>query len=281
MLCQNQPARDYSRIEHISKAIFFSQWDNSYMAIFTAYFDVSGHPDSTDVLSVAGFIANTGQWTRFEKEWKKVLANYGVLSLHMRSFAHSTEEFTSWKGDEDKRRAFLSALINVLVPRVRHSFVSSVYLPDYRAIDKVNSIRSLRSPFALAGCTCIGKVMDWATAKGFDTSKLAFVFEDGDEDKLNFAQCAFHDFNVNPIFLNKAQSVAFQAADLLAYEHLKANIKIIPNSGLYALEDLRKPLQTLDTIPHGANGEDWGIHEKPQMKDGFKKLFAHLGQPWV
>lgn len=251
------------------------------MASFTTYFDVSGHPDNTDVLSVAGFIANTGQWTRFEKEWKKVLADYGVSSLHMRAFAHSTEEFKSWKGDEGKRRAFLSELISVLVPRVRHSFVSSVYLPDYRAIDKVNSVRSVRSPFALAGCTCIGKVRDWATIKGLDLTQIEFVFEDGDEDQWNFAQCAFHDFKVNPSFLSKAQSAAFQAADLLAYEHLKANIKIVPNSGVYALEDLRQPLQKLNAVPHGEDGEDWGIHEKPKMEEGFKQLFAHLGKPWI
>jgi hypothetical protein len=30
----------------------------SLMATFTIYSDVSGHPDGTDVLSVAGFIAN-------------------------------------------------------------------------------------------------------------------------------------------------------------------------------------------------------------------------------
>src|ERR1700729_2721075 len=111
------------------------------MAMFTVYFDVSGHPDNTDVVSVGGFAANAGQWIRFEKEWKKVLADYGMGSLHMKHFAHSTGEYTSWKGDESRRRAFLSALIVVIKKRVRHSFVSSVYMPDYRAIDKLNTIR--------------------------------------------------------------------------------------------------------------------------------------------
>ena len=91
----------------------------------------------------------------------------------------------------------------------------------------------------------------------------------------------FPRFQSQSDLLNKAQSVAFQAADLLAYEHLKANIKIVPNSGVYALEDLRQPLQKLNAIPHGQDGEDWGIHEKPQMEEGFKQLFAHLGKPWI
>ncbi len=251
------------------------------MAIFTAYFDVSGHPDDTDVLSVGGFVANAGQWTRFEKEWKKVLLDYGVSSLHMKQFAHSTGQYASWKGDEPRRRAFLGKLIAVIKKRVRHSFVCSVYMPDYRAVDSVNNIRSVRSPFALAGCTCVRRVRDWAMRKGFDPNELLFAFEDGDADQSNFAQSAFHDYGVNPVFMAKTQSVAFQAADLLAYEHLKANGKVVPHSGVYAMEDLRQPLQSLFTIPNGEDSEDWSLYEKPGITAGFRQLYGTLGKPWV
>ena len=121
----------------------------------------------------------------------------------------------------------------------------------------------------------------WATAKGFDLNQILYAFEDGDADQSNFVQCAIHDFGVNPVFMPKTQTVAFQAADLLAYEHLKANGKIVPNSGVYGMEDLRQPLQALASIPNGEDGEDWGIHEKPEMVAGFKQVYAYLGKTWI
>ena len=281
MCAQNQSFSSYSRIEHVAKAFFFDRWSESLMGVFTGYFDVSGHPDGTDVLSVGGVVANAGQLARFEKEWKKVLADYGVSSLHMKHFAHSTGEYAAWKGDEGRRIAILSKLIAIIKARVRHSFVCSIYMPDYRAIDKVNGIRAVHSPFALAGCTCIRRMQNWATAKGFDPNKLVFAFEDGDADQSNFAQAARRDHGVNPVFMSKAQAVAFQAADLLAYEHLKANGKVVPASGVYAMEDLRHPLQALYAIPNGEGSEDWCLYEKPEITAGFRDLYAALDKPWV
>jgi hypothetical protein len=106
------------------------------MAMFTAYFDASGSPDQTEVLTVAGFIAPVEQWLFFEKDWKEVLARYGVSSLHMKEFAHSRGEFCSWKDDKIKRQSFLSLLIATIRSRVHHSFVASIYLPDYRSNDE-------------------------------------------------------------------------------------------------------------------------------------------------
>jgi len=250
------------------------------MAMFTCYFDVGGHPDNTDVLSVAGFIANVGQWIRFEKEWKKVLAEFGVSSLHMRTFAHSRGEFSSWKGDENKRRAFLAALIRVIKRRVRHSFASSVYLVHYQEIDAIHHIRKVRSPLAMAGCTCIQHVRNWALTKKFDLNQILFIFEDGDVEKANLSQAVVHDFGIHLTFMNKEQCAAFQAADLLAYEHLKANRMIVPEPGVYALGDLRQPLQALNLIPHGMTGEDWAVQEKPELERTLKELWPKLGLNW-
>jgi hypothetical protein len=98
---------------------------------FIAYFDVSGHPDNTEILSVAGYLAQKDQWDLFEKRWQKILRKFGVSSLHMKHFAHSIGEFESWKNDEAKRKAFLSELIRLIVKTARHSFATSLYLPDY------------------------------------------------------------------------------------------------------------------------------------------------------
>jgi hypothetical protein len=98
MCAKSQPASDYSRIEHISKAFFFDRWSKAYVAMFTIHCDVSGQRENTDVLAVAGFIAHASLWALFEKQWKKVLRKFGVSSLHMKDFAHSTGEYKAWKG---------------------------------------------------------------------------------------------------------------------------------------------------------------------------------------
>ncbi len=72
-------------------------------------------------------------------------------------------------------------------------------------------------------------------------------------------------FGINVQFLKKSQSTAFQAADLLAYEHFRANQKVVPNPGIFALDELRNPLQRLNEIPNGENGADWGITEKVHL----------------
>jgi hypothetical protein len=243
---------------------------------FAVYFDVSGHPDDADVLSVAGFLAHVSQWVLFEKRWKKILVKFGVSSLHMKDFAHSTGEFKSWKNNEAKRRAFLSALIRLIQKTARHSFATSLSLTDYHAIDGVHTIRPVRS-FALAGCTVLQHVRSWANERGIDVNTIRFVFEDGDADKTNFSQAAVNDLEITPIFMTKSQSPAFQAADLLTYEHRKANLKVLPDPGIYGMEDLRQPFQMLDTIPNGDGGSDWSTVARSDLEQTLRELWPRLG----
>ncbi len=280
MCAKSQPASEYSRIEHISKAFFFDRWREAYVAMFTAYFDASGHSDNTDVLAVAGFIAHASQWTLFEKRWKKVLLKFGVSSLHMKDFAHSTGEYKAWKGVETKRRAFLSALISVIQKTARHSFASSLYLPDYRAIDSAHSIRAVRTPLAIVGNTVLQNARNWTIESGLNVNDILFVFEDGDADKGNFLNSANNDLGITPQFMPKTQSAAFQAADLLAYEHLKANLKVIPESGVYGMEELRQPFQKLYEIPNGEGSKDWSTIERSELEQTLKELWPRLGLTW-
>ncbi len=238
------------------------------MTIFTAYFDASGHPDGLDVLAVAGFIAEVNQWIEFERNWKEILnrQDFKVSSLHMKDFCHSTGEFASWKGDEQRRRNFLSALIGTIKVRARHSFANSIYLPDYRALDQKYELSDNYPPLAYSGGNCIGHVHQWAQKWGIPQSDIAYCFEDGDKDRGKLASQAQSVYGINVNFLKKAQNVAFQAADLLAYEHFNANRRVMPNPGVFALNELRNPLQKLNEIPNGDNGEDWSVTERPQLE---------------
>jgi len=237
------------------------------MTMFTAYFDGSGSPDSTVALVVAGFLAKTEQWIEFERNWKEFLNDFGVSELHMREYAHSVGEFTSWKGDKLRRERFMSRAIGIIRTRVLHSFASAVVMEDYRKVDAKYCLSGFSKPYALAGCTCVRKVRNWTDKWAKDGDKIAFVFEDGDTDKGDLMRSVKEHFGYTPSFLKKDQAVAFQAADLLAYEHLLVNKKIQQRGfGTVGFEELRYPLRELSLIP-GARTDDWGVHAEDDLTD--------------
>jgi len=237
------------------------------VAMFSTYFDSSGHPDDTDVLTVAGFVADINQWIEFERNWKAILerADFQVSGLHMKEFCHSTGEFSAWKGDERRRRNFLSALIGIIKCRMRHSFAQSIYLPAYHEVDKVYELCERAAPFVYCGTGCIAKVQRWAQRWRISQNDLAYFFEDGDKDKHKL-KAETEKYGINIHFMKKCQSVAFQAADLLAYENFRANQKLVPRPGVFSLYELRHPLQELMNVPNGDEGSDWGITDRTNLE---------------
>jgi hypothetical protein len=151
----------------------------------SAYFDESGTKADTVAVVVAGFIAPAEQWIAFEHDWKRILSMFNVNSLHMRDFAHSKGEYMTWKGDEKRRREFLSRLIGTIRIRAHHSFACVVLMDDYRKVDGKYKLQEVISPYTLAARTCVGKVSEWAGRLNIDENHLAFFFEDGSEDKTD------------------------------------------------------------------------------------------------
>jgi len=233
---------------------------------FSAYFDESGTKADTVAVVVAGFIAPAEQWIAFEHDWKRILSMFNVNSLHMRDFAHSKGEYMTWKGDEKRRREFLSRLIGTIKTRAHHSFACAVLMDDYRKVDGKYKLHEVISPYTLAARTCVGKVGEWAGRLNIDQNHIAFFFEDGSEDKTDLVRRMKRDGKTAPVFLIKDQSVAFQAADMLAYEHLLANKQFLARK-VTAYEDLRHPLKALNDIPNGGtNATDWGVFHMSNLE---------------
>jgi len=185
----------------------------------------------------------------------------------MRQFAHSRGEFTDWKGDEIKRRRFLERAVNIICIRARHTFASAVMMDDYRKVDAKYCLSEFSKPYALAGCTCVNKVHKWGQRYMTEEDTIAFVFEDGDDGKGQVMSSVKREFGHPANFLKKDRHVAFQAADLLAYEHLLANKKAQKYGiGMVGFEDLRRSLQALSRIP-GAHTEDWGSHMEDDLME--------------
>jgi len=109
--------------------------------------------------------------------------------------------------------------------------------------------------------------MSWANKWEHDISAIDQIFENGDEGKGDLFRLSSTLLSVDPIFKPKEWSVAFQAADLIAYEHYKANLKLVDSQRGDELA-LRIPFISLSEIPGSA---DWGVVLKENLLDTCQK----------
>lgn len=248
------------------------------MALITAYFDASGTPKDTDVVSVAGLVSTPAKWLAFSKKWQECLDAFGVPALHMKDFAHSTGEFSSWKHDEPMRKRFLSGLILAIENHIEYTVASAVLMKHYKSVDQRYRLSEFMRPYTFAASTCVGAVTTWARASAYDPDEISYLFEKGDADQGDVTRCwdsRFPDSRLRPIFLKKRDKHPdpqvcvpirpFEAADLVAYENLKGNLQIENSPGDVFFDQLRKPLQRLLDLP-GAK-KDWRYSGVKEIED--------------
>jgi hypothetical protein len=207
----------YSFIRHIAKAVMFYQWKTSPIAMFSSYLDASGN-QKMSVLTVSGFVARVSKWERFERKWAGILDRYGVSLLHMTDFASSKGQFASWKGDTEKRKAFIANLMECISEHTNKGFAASVPISEYREINKRYMVREhLGSPYGVCAFTCLDGIRRWARKRDIPLSSILTLIEDGDEDRGRFIEMArSYGFKVVP--LKKEDAHAFQAGDLVSWK---------------------------------------------------------------
>jgi hypothetical protein len=119
------------------------------MAMFSFYGDASGN-DDTDLVVVAGFVPSAQKWLEFNKEWEVVMREFGVEYLHMREFAHSQGHFSEgWKGQEDKRKAFLDRMEQVIAAYAEFWCGTCLLKKDYLKVDADYQLHENLYPFPL------------------------------------------------------------------------------------------------------------------------------------
>jgi hypothetical protein len=189
------------------------------MAMFTAYFDASGHPVDGKVLTVAGFVSTVKKWARFEGEWNAILDSEGIKIFHMTDFVASHGEFSKgWKGQTDRRRLFIERLAACLKKNVNKSFRTTLLLDGYYAVNKAYEVQEMFGcPYALCCMICSFTLREWAARKGAER-KLLYYFEDGDLGKGEFEMFHKAAYGAKPLFLEKARGVPLQAADFAGWK---------------------------------------------------------------
>lgn len=224
------------------------------MAMYSAYFDASGHPNQQTVLTVAGFVSTVKKWSRFDVEWNAILKAEGVAWFHMTDFVSSQGEFAvGWRGATQRRKPFIDRLAECLKRNVNKSFRTTVILDDYHTANKNFQVEErLGRPYTLCCLMCVHTLRRWAKRKGA-SGKLLYYFEDGDKDKGDFEQFHKTDYTVAPEFLDKTEAVAFQAADFAGWKIRSSVQTALKND--HTLEkgyDLLRSVEMLKRIPKDA-----------------------------
>jgi hypothetical protein len=144
----------YSGTLHLARSVWLGSYQgDNRMAMMTAYFDESGDPDNYGVV-VSGFAGTVDQWVGFESDWKQAHVDFGlpdpaIHPFHMKDFAHSNKVFKDWKGDEPRRKHFMSRLITIIQVRVEFGFAFMVEMDTYRAVDVLYRLDTIAPmPFA-------------------------------------------------------------------------------------------------------------------------------------
>jgi hypothetical protein len=232
--------------------------------MFTAYFDDSGSPDDTMAVVVAGFVASDDQWRQFERNWNDTLSQFGISLFHMKEFAHSTGEFSRFKGNKADREWFLRQLLSHINLRVRHSCGHAVLMDDFRDVNSRYAFEAFDiTPYSLCGRTCLASVANWAQRWGIPEDQIRYVFEDGSKGKGTLEQRILRDKSITPVFKTKPPSVPLQAADLFAYEMLAGN-RAIFERGVDSFDDLRYPIRQLRPLLR--QPLDWGTYDRKDLE---------------
>jgi hypothetical protein len=93
-------------------------------------------------------------WLIFEQQWKDTLLNADLTgSFHMKEFAHSTGQFASWKGKEDKRRLLFGRLMEIIRDTKASPIGAAVSLRDFYTLTPAQQLQ-FRDPYYICFQTC-------------------------------------------------------------------------------------------------------------------------------
>ncbi len=192
--------------------------------VLDGYFDDSGTHDSSEAVTVAGYLSTHEQWELFERAWLTALQEWGLPYFHMTDFANCVAPFANWSEQERRfRLAYLLKLVNV------HSLASVGACFSKKVFDRVftrEAKRFVGGAYGVASTVCFMEAAK-LLKDGYPSARIAYTFERGSKGASE-VQKVF-DWNLSDLeqrgilrleslrFRNKS-TAQLQAADILAYE---------------------------------------------------------------
>ena len=187
------------------------------MIEYAAYFDDSGHPDNQEAVIVAGFIASRVQWQDLEREWREVLAHAGLDRFHMKDFQYDKDR------PFHQKEAIYRRLVKIIERNTIRPIAHVVLMKEYKAVNEKYAMEEvLGAPYAMAGRSVARSLNIWRADKMSSSDTFSVYFEDGSKHKGDFIDAMNRDHLEPPTFVKNKDVIAFQAADLFAWEMLRA-----------------------------------------------------------
>lgn len=187
------------------------------MTDYAAYFDDSGHPDGQEAVIVAGFVASREQWQDLEREWKEVLVHAGLDHFHMKDFQHDKDR------PFHQKEAILRRLVKIIESNTIRPIAHIVLMKEYKTVNEKYAMEEvLGAPYAMAGRSVASSLHKWRDENMSPSDTLSVYFEDGSKHRGDFIDAMDRDHLQRPTFVKNKDVVAFQAADLFAWEMMRA-----------------------------------------------------------
>ena len=204
------------------------------MAMFTAYFDASGHPDDSTAFFVSGFVSSVRDWVKFEKEWLALLDDYNIPNpFHLTDFISGRKPYDTWFLNKSRRAEFYDRAIRIIRRRTNKDFSQGIVVADLERLHAEFEIpvndavgNTLASPLTYCGVGAWVQVQAWeqrAKGRGLRIDgPIELIFDRGDKHRGQFARIMRDVFDIEPILKDKKDFLPIQAADILAWEHRRA-----------------------------------------------------------
>ena len=223
------------------------------------YGDASGKEEDP-IIAVGGAIARTDEWLKFEPEWNAVLEEFCVPYFHMREFAHSIEAYkVGWKKNEIKRKAFIDALVKVIVPHVSYWMGACVLRSDYEKVDADYKLHEQYYPYTFCAMSCVDQAVMWRNVH-WPTIDMECFFECGDPHRGQLTDAVHAKFGMDPTFRHR-DTVPLQVADFAAYEVRYIYNQLSVSNDIVAYRKARGSFKRLWEIP-----AKWGQFEESGLR---------------
>lgn len=200
------------------------QSDGSVVAFSNVYFDESGTHADSRVMSMAGYWFTADQARKFSRDWAVQLEKFGIKAAHQTDCALGWGEFREMSKSE--RVEVQKALILQIKRRSKFSVAVALGRSMYEKI--FEGIAGAPSAYTFLLLLCVNKIAEEMEFRKFD-GKVAYFFEAGHADAneankfMNFMaeqtrMGAAKQFRYSGhAFVEKAQALPLQAADMLAW----------------------------------------------------------------
>ena len=182
------------------------------MAIYTAYFDDSGHEDR-DYLVCAGHVIDVEEPEQFDNGWLEAIAP--LPNLHTKDFVGGYGEYAAWKGRGKEKHEILCRAANFVGQKAFQTFSVVLSMEDYERLNKEYAFsESIARPFALCARFASVQLQHWNR----QSERIKMVFEARPEGEGDVVDIFARDGLPRPSFEDK-KLTPLQAADLLAWAY--------------------------------------------------------------